>query len=84
MNIIKKTKILKDKARCIFKKTICFIEVKDINAFIKSKEESLGEMNIDFVKHEIYDNFSHILTIHQADIDPAGDAERTIIYEWDD
>lgn len=52
--------------------------------FIKAKEDSLGTRGINFVEHEIYDGVSHKLTVHQDDLDPLGDTERTIIYEWED
>lgn len=81
---VKKTVVKADYARSIFKKSVSLIEVEDIAAFIKAKEDSLGTRGINFVEHEIYDGVSHKLTVHQDDLDPLGDTERTIIYEWED
>lgn len=81
---VKKTAVKVDYARSIFRKNISLIEVEDIKVFIKAKEDSLGTRGINFVKHEIYDGVSHKLTVHQDDLDPPGDTERTIIYEWED
>ena len=81
---VKKTNIKDDYARSIFKKSISLIEVEDIAAFVKAKEDSLGTRGINFVEHEIRDGGFHKLTVHQDDLDPLGDAERTITYEWKD
>ena len=81
---VKKTSLFDDYARVISSKVISIIEVEDINEFIKKKEAAIGTRNITFVKHEIYDRVFHKLTVKQEDIDPLGDAERTIIYEWED
>lgn len=81
---VKKTAVKVDYARSIFRKNISLIEVEDIKVFIKAKEDSLGTRGINFVEHEIYDEVSHKLTVHQDDLDPLGDTERTIIYEWED
>ncbi len=81
---VKKTNVKDDYARSIFRKNISLIEVEDIKVFIKAKEDSLGTRGINFVEHEIYDGVSHKLTVHQDDLDPLGDTERTIIYEWED
>ena len=81
---VKKTAVKVDYARSIFKKSISLIEVEDIKVFIKAKEDSLGTRGINFVEHEIYDGVSHKLTVHQDDLDPLGDTERTTIYEWED
>ena len=81
---VKKTNVKDDYARSIFKKSISLIEVEDIAAFIKAKEDSLGTRCINLVEHEIHGGGFHKLTVHQDDIDPLGDAERTITYEWKD
>ena len=81
---VKKTTLFKDYARVISSKAISMIEVEDIDEFIKKKESAIGTRNITVVKHEIYDRVFHKLTVRQEDIDPLGDAERTIIYEWED
>ena len=81
---VKKTAVKVDYARSIFRKNISLIEVEDIKVFIKAKEDSLGTRGINFVEHEICDGVSHKLTVHQDDLDPLGDTERTIIYEWED
>ena len=81
---IKKTILFEDYARVISSKAISIIEVADIDEFIKKKENAIGTRNITVVKHEIYDRVFHKLTVKQEDIDPLGDSERTIIYEWED
>lgn len=81
---IKKTNLFEDYARVISSKAISIIEVADIDEFIKKKENAIGTRNITVVKHEIYDRVFHKLTVKQEDIDPLGDSERTIIYEWED
>ena len=82
---VKKTVVTTDLACSSFKKSISLIEVENIKAFIKAKEVSIGTRNIDAIEYEIYDGVSHKLTVHQNDIYPLfGDAERTIIYEWED
>ena len=81
---VKKTAVKVDYARSIFRKNISLIEVEDIKVFIKAKEDSLGTRGINFVEHEIRDGGFHKLTVHQDDLDPLGDAERTITYEWKD
>ena len=81
---VKKTVIKADYARSIFKKSISLIEVEDIAAFIKAKEDSLGTRCVNLVEHESYDGVFHKLTVHQDDLDPLGDACRTTIYEWED
>ena len=81
---IKKTNLFEDYARVISSKAISIIEVEDIDEFIKKKESAIGTRNITVVKHEIYDRVFHKLTVKQEDIDPLGDSERTIIYEWED
>ena len=81
---VKKTAVKVDYARSIFRKNISLIEVEDIKVFIKAKEDSLGTRGINFVEHEIRGGVSHKLTVHQDDLDPLGDAERTITYEWKD
>lgn len=81
---VKKTAVKVDYARSIFKKSISLIEVEDIKMFIKAKEDSLGTRGINFVEHESYDGVSHKLTVHQDNLNPLGDTERTIIYEWED
>ena len=81
---VKKTVVKADYARSIFKKSISLIEVEDIAAFIKAKEDSLGTRCINLVEHEIRDGVSHKLTVHQDNLDPLGDTERTITYEWED
>lgn len=81
---VKKTVVKVDYARSIFRKSISLIEVEDIAAFIKAKENSLGTRGINFVEHESYDGVSHKLTVHRDNLDPLGDTERTIIYEWED
>ena len=80
---VKKTTLLEDYARVISSKAISIIEVEDIDEFIKKKENAIGTRNITVVKHEIYDRVFHKLTVRQEDIDPLGDAKRTIIYEWE-
>ena len=81
---IKKTSLFEDYARVISSKAISIIEVADVDEFIKKKENAIGTRNITVVKHEIYDRVFHKLTVKQEDIDPLGDSERTIIYEWED
>lgn len=81
---IKKTNLFEDYARVISSKVISIIEVEDINKFIKKKENAIGTRNITVVTHEIYDRVFHKLTVKQEDIDPLGDSERIIIYEWED
>ena len=81
---VKKTAVKVDYARSIFRKNISLIEVEDIKVFIKAKEDSLGTRGINFVEHEIYDGVSHKLTVYKDNLDPLGDTERTIIYEWED
>ena len=81
---VKKTNVKDDYARSIFKKSISLIEVEDIAAFIKAKEDSLGTRCINLVEHESHDGVFHKLTVHQDDLDPLGDTERSITYEWED
>lgn len=81
---IKKTNLFEDYARVISSKAISIIEVADVDEFIKKKENAIGTRNITVVKHEIYDRVFHKLMVKQEDIDPLGDSERTIIYEWED
>lgn len=81
---VKKTAVKVDYARSIFSKKISLIEVEDIRVFIKAKENSLGTRGINFVEHESYDGVSHKLTVHQDNLNPLGDTERTVIYEWED
>ena len=81
---IKKTNLFEDYARVISSKAISIIEVADVDEFIKKKENAIGTRNITVVKHEVFDRVFHKLTVKQEDIDPLGDAERTIIYEWED
>ena len=81
---VKKTNFFEDYARVISSKAISIIEVADVDEFIKKKEAAIGTRNITVVKHEIYDRVFHKLTVKQEDIDPLGDSERTIIYEWED
>ena len=80
---VKKTTLFEDYARVISSKVISIIEVENIDEFIKKKENAIGMRNITVVKHEIYDRVFHKLTVRQEDIDPLGDAKRTIIYEWE-
>ena len=54
------------------------------SAVYKAKEDSLGTRCINLVEHEIRGGGFHKLTVHQDDLDPLGDAERTITYEWKD
>lgn len=81
---VKKTVVKADYARSIFKKSISLIEVEDIAAFIKAKEDSLGTRCINLVEHEICGEFSHKLKVRQDDLDSLGDTCRTTIYEWED
>ena len=81
---VKKTNLFKDYARVISSKAISIIEVADIDEFVKKKENAIGTRNITVVKHEIYDRVFHKLTVRQEDIDPLGDSERTVIYEWEE
>ena len=81
---VKETNVKVDFARSIFKKSISLIEVEDIRMFIKAKEDSLGTRGINLVEHEIRGGGFHKLTVHQDDLDPLGDVERTITYEWKD
>ena len=81
---VKKTSVKDDYARSIFKKSISLIEVEDIAAFIKAKEDSLGTRCINLVEHESCDGVFHKLTVHQDDLDPLGDTCRTTTYEWKD
>lgn len=81
---VKKTAVKVDYARSIFKKSISLIEVEDIAAFIKAKENSLGTRGINFIEHKSYNGVSHKLTVYQDNFDPLVDTERTIIYEWED
>ena len=81
---VKKTVVKVDYARSIFKKSISLIEVENIAAFIKAKEDSLGTRGINSVEHESRDGVFHKLTVHRDDLGPLGDAERTITYEWED
>ena len=81
---VKKTNLFEDYARVISSKAISIIEVADIDEFVKKKENAIGTRNITVVKHEIYDRVFHKLTVRQEDIDPLGDSERTVIYEWED
>ena len=46
---VKKTNVKDDYARSIFKKSISLIEVEDIAAFIKAKEDSLGTQPYTFL-----------------------------------
>lgn len=81
---VKKTVVKVDCALSIRRKTISLIEVEDIEVFVKAKEDSLGTRCINLVEHEIRGGVYHKLTVHQDDLDPLGDAERTITYEWKD
>ncbi len=81
---VKKTTLFEDYARVISSKAISVIEVANVDEFIKKKENAVGTHNITVVTHEIYDRVFHQLTVKQEDIDPLGDSERTIIYEWED
>ena len=81
---VKKTTLFEDYARVIYSKVISIIEVENIDEFIKKKENAIGTRNITVVKHEIYDRVFHKLTVRQEDIDPLGDAKRTVIYEWEE
>lgn len=81
---VKKTVVKVDYVRSIFKKRISLIEVEDIAAFIKAKEDSFGTRCINLVEHEIRGKFSHKLKVHQNDLDPLGNVERTTTYEWKD
>ena len=81
---VKKTVVKVDYARSIFKKSISLIEVENIATFIKAKEDSIGTRGINFVEHESRDGVFHKLTVHRDDLDPLGDVERTITYEWKD
>ena len=81
---VKNTVVKVDVERSILKKSISLIEVEDIAAFIKAKEDSLGIRCINLVEHEIRGEFSHKLKVRQDDLDPLGDACRTTIYEWED
>lgn len=81
---VKKTVVKTDYARSIFKKSISLIEIEDIAAFIKAKEDSLGTRCINFVEHKIYDGVFHKLTVRQDDLDPLGDTCKTTTYEWED
>ena len=81
---VKETVVKVDYARSIFKKSISLIEVENIAAFIKAKEDSLGTRCINLVEHESYDGVSHKLTVHQDDLDPLGDTCKTTTYEWKD
>ena len=81
---VKKTVVKVDFTCSTRRKTISLIEIEDIEAFVKAKEDSLGIRGINFVEHEIRDGGFHKLTVHQDDLDPLGDAERTITYEWED
>ena len=81
---VKKTVIKADYARSIFKKSISLIEVEDIAAFIKAKEDSLGTRCVNLVEHERYDGVFHKLTVPQDDLDPLGDTISTVTYEWED
>ena len=81
---VKETRVKYDYARSIVKKSISLIEVEDLAAFIKAKEDSLGTRGINLVEYEIRGGGFHKLTVHQDNLDPLGDAERTITYEWKD
>ena len=81
---VKKTVVKVDYARSIFKKSISLIEVENIAAFIKAKEDSLGTRCINLVEHESRGGVFHKLTVHQDDLDPLGDTRRTATYEWED
>ena len=81
---VKKTSVKDDYARSIVKKSISLIEVEDIAAFVKAKEDSLGTRCIYLVEYEIRGGGFHKLTVHKDNLDPLGDAERTITYEWKD
>ena len=81
---VKKISVKDDYARSIVKKSISLIEVEDIAAFVKAKEDSLGTRGINLVEYEIHGGGFHKLTVHQDNLDPLGDAERTITYEWKD
>ena len=58
-------------------------EINKIDRY-ESKEDSLGTRGINFVEHESRDGVFHKLTVHRDDLDPLGDVERTITYEWED
>ena len=81
---VKKTNVKDDYARSIFKKSISLIEVEDIAAFIKAKEDSLGTCGIDLVENELRDKVFHKITVHQSYLDTLVKIERTITYEWKD
>lgn len=81
---VKKTVVKADYTRSIFNKSISLIEVEDIAAFIKAKEDSLGTHCINFVEHEIRGEFSHKLKVRQDNLNPLGDTCRTTTYEWED
>ena len=81
---VKKTSAKNDYTRSIFEKSILLIEVKDIEAFIKAKEDSLGTRCINLVKHEIRGGGFHKLIIYQDNLNPLGDTKRTVTYEWKD
>ena len=76
--------MLKQITHVQFLRGISLIEVEDIAAFIKAREDSLGTRCINLVEHEIRGEFSHKLKVRQDDPDPLGDAYRTTIYEWED
>ena len=81
---VKKISVKDDYTRSIVKKSISLIEVEDIEAFIKAKEDSLGTRCVYLVEYEIRGGGFHKLTVHQDNLDPLGDAEKTITYEWKD
>ena len=81
---VKKTSVKDDYARSIVKKSISLIEVEDIAAFVKAKEDSLGTRCIYLVEYEIRGGGFHKLTVHQDDLNPLGGTRRTVTYEWKD
>ena len=81
---VKKTAVKVDFTCSTRKKTISLIEIEDIEAFVKAKEDSLGIRGIHLVEHEICDGAYHKLTVHQDDLDLLGEVKRTFTYEWKD
>lgn len=81
---VKNTIVKVDVAHSILKKSISLIEVGDIEKFIKARENSLGTCGINLVENEIRDRVFHKITVHQSNLGPLGNVERTIIYEWKD
>ena len=81
---VKKTVVKVNCTLSIRKKTISLIEVEDIETFVKAKEDSLGTCEIHSIEHEIRNRVFHKLTVHQSNLNPLGNVERAIIYEWKD